>query len=105
MSDNPYRLPRTVVPSQYRLVLEPDLDAATFSGTVSIDVMAGEAADAVTLNAIELTIDSVRISGTEVSFHLDTDTERLIVDAPLGSGQAAVIDSSGSRPVRRSSLM
>ena len=33
VSDNPYRLPHTVVPSRYRLVLEPDLDAATFAGT------------------------------------------------------------------------
>ena len=35
--DRRYRLPRTVVPSRYDLVLEPDLAAATFAGTVAID--------------------------------------------------------------------
>ena len=92
MSDNPYRLPRTVVPSRYRLVLEPNLDTATFSGTVSIDVTTSDGADSVTLNAVELSIDSVRVSGTEVTFHLDADTERLIIDAPLDTGAAVVID-------------
>ena len=36
--DNPYRLPRTVLPTHYALTLEPDLDAATFSGEVDIVV-------------------------------------------------------------------
>ena len=60
MSDNPYRLPHTVVPSRYRLVLEPDLDNATFAGTVSIDVTAVDEVASVALNADELDIASVR---------------------------------------------
>jgi len=35
---DPYRLPTTVLPSRYELELRPDLDAATFEGTVAIDV-------------------------------------------------------------------
>ena len=35
---NPYRLASTVVPSDYRLELAPDLEAATFTGSVEIDV-------------------------------------------------------------------
>src|SRR4026208_2063340 len=46
VSDNPYRLPHTVVPSCYRLVLEPDLDGASFAGTVSLDVTAPQGAQA-----------------------------------------------------------
>ena len=33
-----YRLPTTVRPHAYRLVLTPDLPAATFAGDVEIDV-------------------------------------------------------------------
>jgi len=36
--DHPYRLPRTIVPNRYTLVLEPDLAGASFTGTVQIDV-------------------------------------------------------------------
>ena len=35
---SPYRLLRTVLPSRYDLTLEPDLDNATFSGSVAITV-------------------------------------------------------------------
>ena len=85
VSDNPYRLPQTVVPSCYRLVLEPDLAGATFAGTVSIDVTAVDDVESVALNADELEITSVRVGGTERPFHLEPDTERLIIDAPSPS--------------------
>ncbi|MCZ6872639.1 MAG: M1 family metallopeptidase, partial [bacterium] len=53
---DPYRLPRTVLPSRYDLVLEPDLDQATFIGSVAIDVEATEPVDTFWLNAAELEI-------------------------------------------------
>ena len=91
MSDNnPYRLPHTVVPSRYRLVLEPDLDNATFAGTVSIDVTAVDEVASVALNADELEISSVRINGSEAPFHLDADAERLVIEAPLDIGDAVI---------------
>ena len=31
-TEQPYRLPRTVVPSRYDLTLEPDLDTGAFGG-------------------------------------------------------------------------
>ena len=37
-SENPHRLPRTVVPRRYDLTLEPDLDAATFAGAEAVAV-------------------------------------------------------------------
>jgi puromycin-sensitive aminopeptidase len=92
VSDNPYRLPRAVVPSRYHLVLEPDLDAATFAGTVTIDVAATSAVDAIMLNADELEIDSVRLDRVDVAFHLDPATERLIIDAGLAAVGDATID-------------
>ncbi|HEX2782128.1 MAG TPA: M1 family metallopeptidase [Ilumatobacteraceae bacterium] len=90
MSDNPYRLPRTVLPSRYGLVLEPKLDSATFSGTASIDVRATDHVESIMLNADELNIDTVRVSGNQVEFHLEPDTERLIIDAPLDMGDAVI---------------
>jgi NADH:ubiquinone oxidoreductase subunit 6 (subunit J) len=41
VSENPHRLPRHVVPSRYDLRLEPDLDAATFTGeeTITVEVV------------------------------------------------------------------
>ncbi len=92
MSDNPYRLPRAVVPSRYRLTLEPDLDAATFAGTVTIDVDATAPVDAVMLNADELEIDSVQLNGVAVAFHLDPATERLLIDAGIAAAGSTTID-------------
>ena len=90
MSDNPYRLPHTVLPSRYELELEPDLDNATFSGTVSIEVRVTEPVSTITLNADELDISSVRISGIEASFHLEPATERLVLDASVDPGDAVI---------------
>ena len=36
MTANPHRLPRTVLPRHYQLVLEPDLEAATFAGRQAV---------------------------------------------------------------------
>ncbi|MGZ4700661.1 MAG: M1 family metallopeptidase [Ilumatobacteraceae bacterium] len=90
MSDNPYRLPRNALPSRYRLVLEPDLDNATFSGSVSIDIDVIDDVESVVLNSDELNIDSVRISGVEAAFHLDPSTQRLIIDAAVAAGEVVV---------------
>jgi puromycin-sensitive aminopeptidase len=90
VSDNPYRLPHTVLPSRYRLVLEPDLAGATFSGSVSIDVTATEAVQSVALNADELEIASVQVGDNEASFYLDSDTERLIIDSPVAIGDTVI---------------
>jgi puromycin-sensitive aminopeptidase len=87
---DPYRLPRSVVPSRYDVVLEPDLERATFTGSVqvAIDVADGEPVTEVVLNAIELEIHRCDLDGDDASFRLDADTERLFVqpDQPLGPG-------------------
>ena len=53
-----YRLPRTVVPRRYDLVLEPDLDAATFRGSEDVQVEVRERVAEVVLNAEALDISS-----------------------------------------------
>jgi len=94
---DPYRLPTTVVPSRYELELAPDLDAATFEGTVAIAVDVREPVDEVVLNALELEIDEawlVDAGGTrfDADVELDPDTERatLRLGAPAPAGAATV---------------
>jgi puromycin-sensitive aminopeptidase len=90
VSDNPYRLPRTVLPRRYRLELEPDLDGASFLGTVSIDVVATDSVESVVLNADELEIHEVTVGSRPASFHLEPATERLIIEAPLDEGNGTI---------------
>src|SRR4051794_18264864 len=54
---DPYRLPRTVVPTRYDLRLVPDLPAASFTGEETVAVTVGEPVDVFVLNAAELRID------------------------------------------------
>nr|MDQ3293977.1 M1 family metallopeptidase [Actinomycetota bacterium] len=90
---DPYRLPTTVSPSRYTLELEPDLDAATFTGTVAIDVTVNEPVEQIVLNALELEIDEAWVElgdgeRLEATVTLDEPTERahlsLSGSAPAG---------------------
>jgi puromycin-sensitive aminopeptidase len=78
---DPYRLPRTVVPSRYDLRLEPDLANATFAGRVEIAVTIHEAVDEIVLNAAELRIAEASIENSAVNrstavVTLEEETER-----------------------------
>ncbi len=90
MTKNPYRLGRSVLPERYDLVLEPDLAAATFTGTVSIETSVVEASDEIVLNAIELEVASVTVDGAPATFHLDEPTERLVVHRAVQPGRAVL---------------
>ncbi|HUG36238.1 MAG TPA: hypothetical protein VML54_04770, partial [Candidatus Limnocylindrales bacterium] len=61
--DDPYRLPRRVVPRRYDLRIEPDLTAGRFAGEETIEVIVDERVDEVVLNAAELEIQDARVSG------------------------------------------
>ena len=99
---DPYRLPRTVVPRRYEVRLEPDLDAATFTGTVTIEVEVMEPTADVVLNALELEIHRAWVTDGDVrldaSVSLQPEHERatLALDTALGAGPARVhIDFTG----------
>jgi puromycin-sensitive aminopeptidase len=62
-SDSRYRLPRTVVPSRYDLLLEPDLEAGTFTGVVEAAVEVAEPVTEIVLNANELRLDEATLTG------------------------------------------
>jgi len=84
LTNDKYRLPTHVVPSAYRLRLDPDLGAATYSGTVEIDLDSSEPTSTIVLNAIELELDTAEVRtahGTVVtgSISLDEELERATI--------------------------
>ncbi len=94
-----YRLPAGVRPSRYRLVLAPDLEAATFGGTVDIDVEVDEPVRSVTLNAAELDISSATLHVAErdqdvapETIRLDEEEERAVLTfgEPVPAGPATL---------------
>jgi puromycin-sensitive aminopeptidase len=54
---DPYRLPRSVVPSRYDIRLEPDLTTLTFRGEETIAVRVDESVSEIVVNAVELAVD------------------------------------------------
>ncbi len=89
---DPYRLPRHTTPSRYELLLAPDLDQATFRGTVDITVTTVEAVPELVLNADELDIETCAIDGREAAFRCDKPTERLFItpDEPVAPGDHVI---------------
>lgn len=90
---DPYRLPRTVVPTRYDLCLEPDLATAAFTGEVLIAVTVHEPTAEVWLNAAELEVpgawaenDSRPAQAATVTLDAATERCRLAFARPLQPG-------------------
>jgi len=80
------RLPNTVRPEHYTLLLTPDLTAATFSGVETIDVTLAEPSKTITLNSAEIEFQTVTVSagGKEQTgaVSLDKDKEQATLTFP-----------------------
>ena len=90
MSENPYRLPRPVLPSHYDLRLEPDLESWTFRGQVEITVGITESVSQVILNSAEIeiseaTLDSIEVTDVEYDEEFERATLVLSQDAEPGT--------------------
>jgi puromycin-sensitive aminopeptidase len=93
MSD-PYRLPRTVVPSRYELTLAPDLTTATYTGEETITVTLHEPTAEVVLNAVDLQIRAVSardgrgrsLTGT-VQLEPERERARFVFQEALAAGE------------------
>ncbi len=59
---DPYRLPRSAIPKHYRLRITPSFEESSFSGVAEIDVEISSPLTEITLNAIDLAVDSASIS-------------------------------------------
>jgi puromycin-sensitive aminopeptidase len=100
MSEDPeasYRLPTLVAPDAYRMRLATDLDAATFDGTVEIDVDVTEPTSSIVLNALDLEIDvasAVLDDGTvlaaSVSIDIELERATLAFDQVLEAGRVTL---------------
>jgi aminopeptidase N len=88
------RLSTTVRPQHYSLTLTPDLKAATFTGSETIDVTLAQPTNSITLNANELAFQSVKVevAGQEqtASVSLDKEKEQATFTVPnaLPAGKA-----------------
>ncbi|KAA1297211.1 MAG: M1 family metallopeptidase [Dehalococcoidia bacterium] len=99
IASNPHRLPSSVVPSHYRIKLEPDLEKATFIGSVEIEVEVNNPTDTIQMNAADLAIQSARVvdsvgSNTEVAdIFLDAEMERLTLsfDSQISPGPHTIV--------------
>lgn len=86
-TQNPYRLPRHILPRHYAIELEPDLAAGSFVGQVVIDLEVVAETDTIVLNAVELDIEDVRIEQNDSvpasSILMDEDLERAEFSLPI----------------------
>src|SRR5690606_42068923 len=76
LSENPYRLPRTVVPHKYRIRLEPRLEEATISGSETIDVTVEAPTDHIVLNSPEIEIVSAQLTNDAATIEIGRASDR-----------------------------
>lgn len=95
--ENPYRLATTIVPRSYRIRIRPDLESATFSGSVEIDIELLESSSVITLNSIELDIEPaiIRQNGVEwysgpPSMDEEFETATFTFDKEIPAGAATI---------------
>lgn len=88
--NNPFRLPRTVLPRRYEVTLDPNLGAATFSGSVVIDAEVTSVTDEIVMNAKELNVQAVHVNGVDSTFALHEETERLVVSSSVMPGPCSI---------------
>ncbi len=89
-------LPTNVRPKRYTLTLEPDFDSFAFKGEESVEIDILEPTSSITLNSIELTIESCRLvlpdgaalTPTETNFDTDAETAAFVFDSEVPQGEA-----------------
>src|SRR6185437_1664529 len=91
---NAQRLPNTVVPTHYKLFLDPNIAAQKFSGEESITVRVAQPASEITLNSLNLDITLAEvISGNhteqaKVTYDNPQETVKLSFESPVPAGNA-----------------
>lgn len=78
-----------VNPTRYAIAITPNVEAATFQGDVTITVDARDTATAVTMNQLDLTVDSATIDGQPARVATDQTAQTLTLtpQTALGRGQ------------------
>ncbi len=93
--NDPFRLPRNVLPHRYEVRLKPDLEKATFSGEVVIHCHADNASEIV-MNAKQLEILDVKVNGSVTEWELHDPTERIVLSAPASGDTSISIRFNGT---------
>jgi len=93
--DDPFRLPRNVLPHRYEVRLKPDLEKATFSGEVVIHCRADNASEIV-MNAKQLEILDVKVNGVVTKWELHDPTERIILSTAASGDTTISIRFNGT---------
>ena len=96
---NPHRLPSFVVPSHYRITLEPNLDEATFAGSVEIEVEIGQATDSIQINSADLQISTAVVrdavggetAASDIAHDEDMERATFTFDSELSSGPYTIV--------------
>jgi puromycin-sensitive aminopeptidase len=99
-TENPYRLPTSIWPVRYHIDITPDLGAATFSGSVTIELDVRESTNVLAFNAIELKLSEFGVTDSAgvdhhgvpvLDEHFETGT--VIFESPLAVGTATMVVS------------
>jgi puromycin-sensitive aminopeptidase len=91
--DEAYRLPRNARPERYDLILEPDLEAATFVGSEVVALNLVSVSDTIVLNSAELKLSNVEVELPDgsvhagaVSYDLEAERATLTFESQLPAG-------------------
>ncbi|MFZ2030845.1 MAG: M1 family metallopeptidase [Vitreimonas sp.] len=80
------------IPSRYEISITPNDAASTFAGEETITVRATEAASAITLNALDIIVQSATIDGAAARVQMDEAHQQMTLtpQASLSAGQHAI---------------
>ena len=92
--EDPYRLPRHIIPTKYDLRLEPDIASATFHGQETVSLTVLQTTTTIVLNAADLAVNSAVIEGQQgqrqqATIELDESLQRcrLTLSQPITPGE------------------
>ena len=81
ITGNELRLPKTVIPNNYKVNLKPDLTSFTFEGSVNIQIAVAATCSQIQLNASELEIISAELQKDNQIFiakHSTNENEEIL---------------------------
>jgi aminopeptidase N len=80
------------IPSRYEISITPNDAASTFAGEETITVRAAEAAPSITMNALDINVQSATIDGAPARVQMDEAHQRLTLtpQASLPAGEHAI---------------
>ncbi|HEY7404453.1 MAG TPA: M1 family metallopeptidase [Candidatus Angelobacter sp.] len=90
------RLPKTVIPSHYKIFLDPNIAAQTFSGDETIDVQVAQATNEIMLSSLDLEITLAEATAggatqtAQVTYDKPGEMVKLTFPKPLPTGGASL---------------